>query len=415
MIDDALVGEFRACFDGLAAVGRDPAGGYHRLAWTDQDRAARAWFAAQASARGLSAERDANGNLWAWWHPPAGAAPGAAGALVLGSHLDTVPRGGAYDGALGVVAGFVAVSALRRRGLAPVRPVAVVAFAEEEGGRFGLATLGSRLLAGSLAPAEALGRRDAAGVTVAEAMRGDGLDPARAGHDPDLLGRLGEVVELHVEQGRGLVELPAPLGVGRRVQPHGRWRLELRGEPNHAGTTRLADRRDPTLPLATAIAAARELAAGAGAVATVGRLLVDPNSTNSVPGGVTAWLDARAPDDTTLDRLLAAWHAEVSAAAADHGVEVALTCESRSAAVELDPRLCARLAEVLTGLGLPAPELETAAGHDAAALARVLPTAMLFVRNPTGASHSPAEAASDQDCALGCAALAAAVEAWACR
>jgi N-carbamoyl-L-amino-acid hydrolase len=95
MIDDALVGEFRACFDGLAAVGRDPAGGYHRLAWTDQDRAARAWFAAQATARGLSAERDANGNLWAWWYPPAGAAPGAAGALVLGSHLDTVPRGGA--------------------------------------------------------------------------------------------------------------------------------------------------------------------------------------------------------------------------------------------------------------------------------------------------------------------------------
>jgi N-carbamoyl-L-amino-acid hydrolase len=415
MIDDALVGEFRACFDGLAAIGRDPAtGGYHRLAWTDEDRAARGWFAAQAAARELRAERDANGNLWAWWHPPA-AAPGGARALVLGSHLDTVPQGGAYDGALGVVAGFVAVSALRRRGLAPVRPVAVAAFAEEEGGRFGLATLGSRLLAGRLAPADVMGRRDGAGVTVAEAMRRDGLDPGRAGPDAARLGRLGELVELHVEQGRGLVEVPAPLGVGRRVQPHGRWRLELRGEPNHAGTTRLADRRDPTLPLGTAITAARELAAGAGAVATVGRLLVDPNSTNSVPGTVRAWLDARAPDDAILDRLLAAWQAEVSAAAAGHGVEAALTCESRSAAVELDPGLRARLAEVLAGLGLPAPELETAAGHDAAALAGVLATAMLFVRNPTGASHSPAEAASDQDCALGCAALAAVVEAWACR
>jgi beta-ureidopropionase / N-carbamoyl-L-amino-acid hydrolase len=334
---------------------------------------------------------------------------------VLGSHLDTVPRGGAYDGALGVVAGFVAVSALRRRGLDPVRPVAVAAFAEEEGGRFGLATLGSRLLAGALAPADALGRRDAGGVTVAEAVRDDGLDPERVGPDPDLLDRLGEVVELHVEQGRGLVDLPAPLGVGSRVRPHGRWRLELRGEANHAGTTRLRDRRDPTLPLATAITAARELAGQAGAVATVGRVLVEPNSTNSVPGGVRAWLDARAPEAATLDRLLADWQAEVVAAAAGHGVEAELSCESRSAAVEFDPALRARLAEVLAGLGLPAPELETAAGHDAAALAGVLPTAMLFVRNPTGASHSPAEAASDEDCALGCAALAALVEAWACR
>ena len=418
MDDGALLRDFRACFAGLAAIGRDPeTGGYHRLAWTDEDRAARGWFAAQAAACGLAVERDRNGNLWAWWHPRDGgeAAGAEAKALVLGSHLDTVPRGGAYDGALGVVAGFVAVSALRRRGLVPVRPVAVAAFAEEEGGRFGLATLGSRLLAGTLAPADALGRRDAGGVTVAEAMRGDRLDPDQAGSDPDLLDRLGEVVELHVEQGRGLVDLPAPLGVGRRVQPHGRWRLELRGEANHAGTTRLGDRRDPTLPLATAITAARELAGRAGAVATVGRILVEPNSTNSVSGGVRAWLDARAPEDAVLDRLLAAWRAEVAAAADEHGVEAELTCESRSPAVELDPGLRARLAEVIAGLGLPAPELDTAAGHDAAALAGVVPTAMLFVRNPTGASHTPAESASDEDCALGCAALAALVEAWACR
>jgi beta-ureidopropionase / N-carbamoyl-L-amino-acid hydrolase len=312
------------------------------------------------------------------------------------------------------VAGLVATSALRRRGVVPARPVAVAAFAEEEGGRFGLATLGSRLLCGALAPADAMDRRDVAGVTLAQAMRGDDLDPEHAGLDPELLDRLGEVVELHVEQGRHLAGVPAPLGVGRRILPHGRWRLELAGEPNHAGTTRLEDRRDPTLPLARAIAAARELAAVGGAVATVGRVLVDPNSTNSVPGHVHAWLDARAPDDAGLDRLVAAWHAEVAAAAAAHGVAVMLVRESRSPAVELDPGLRARLAGLLAGLGLPAPELDTAAGHDAAALAGALPTAMLFVRNPGGASHSPAEAATDEDCALGCAALAALVEAWAC-
>jgi N-carbamoyl-L-amino-acid hydrolase len=442
-MDPDLTRDFLDCFGGLAAIGRDPAtGGYQRFAWTDEDRAARQWFAAQSKARGLAYQRDANGNLWAWWRAPmpeareagppeaagaqapeaagarqpeAGAAPGEGRVLVVGSHLDTVPQGGAYDGALGVVAGFVAVSALARRGVTPNRPVAVAAFADEEGGRFGLATFGSRLLAGTLAPADALARRDALGVTVAEAMRADGLDPGRAGPDPALAGLVGEVVELHVEQGRGLADVPAPLGVGTGIWPHGRWRLALRGEPNHAGTTRLEDRRDPMLVLARGVEAARALAAGAGAVATVGRVLVDPNGTNSVPGAVDAWLDARAPDEATLDGLVGAWQREVAKAGRLHRVEVGLACESRSPAVEFDADLRARLVALLGQQGLPAPELPTAAGHDAGALAAVVPTAMLFVRNPTGTSHSPAEQAADADCALGCEVLAAVVEAWACR
>jgi N-carbamoyl-L-amino-acid hydrolase len=416
-MDPALTRDFLDCFAGLAAIGRDPAtGGYQRFAWTDEDRAARRWFAAQAAARGLAYQRDANGNLWAWWSP--GPPPPAAGrgrALVVGSHLDTVAQGGAYDGALGVVAGFVAVSALARRGATPARPVAVAAFADEEGGRFGLATFGSRLLAGTLAPADALARRDAGGTTVAEAVRADGLDPGRLGPDPALAGRIGEVVEVHVEQGRALERVPAPLGVGTGIWPHGRWRLDLRGEPNHAGTTRLADRRDPMLALACGIEAARDLAARAGAVATVGRVLIDPNGTNSVPGRVQAWLDARAPDGDTLDGLVDAWRREVAAAGGRHRVEVALTSESRSPAVAFDPGLRAGLVALLAARGLPAPELPTAAGHDAGALAAVVPTAMLFVRNPTGVSHSPAERATDADCALGCEVLAAVVEARACR
>jgi N-carbamoyl-L-amino-acid hydrolase len=421
-MDDELTRDYRACFGALAAVGRDPAtGGYQRFAWTDEDRAARRWFAGQAAARGLAYRRDPNGNLWAWWGTgpsgpePAGPAAGAGPALVLGSHLDTVAQGGAYDGALGVVAGFVALSALARRGARPARPVAVAAFADEEGGRFGLATFGSRLLAGSLAPGDALARRDAGGVSVAEAMRADGLDPDRAGPDPHLAARVGQVLELHVEQGRGLAGMPAPLGVATGIWPHGRWRLELRGAPDHAGTTRLADRQDPTLVLAGAVLAARDLAAGAGAVATVGRVLVRPNGINIVPGAVDAWLDARAPDDATLDGLLEAWRGAVAAAAGTHRVGVGLACESRSPAVEFDHGLRARLAGVLDRLGLPAPALPTAAGHDAGALAAVVPAAMLFVRNPTGVSHSPAEQAADEDCALGCAVLAAVVEQWACR
>src|SRR5439155_5798008 len=152
-----------------------------------------------------------------------------------------------YDGPLGVVSAFAAVDELRARGVAPAKPVAVVAFADEEGARFGVACLGSRLLTGTIEPAGALALADADGVTLAEAMHAAGADPAAAGPDEDLLGRVGAFVELHVEQGRGLVELGAPVGVATGIWPHGRWRYRFTGEANHAGTTRLADRRDPML------------------------------------------------------------------------------------------------------------------------------------------------------------------------
>jgi len=396
-------------FAALAAIGRDPAGGWTRLAWTDEDRAARAWFLAQADARGLPAERDHNGNLWAWWGDRA-----AGDALVVGSHLDTVPCGGAYDGALGVASGLAAVSALAGRGVTPRRPVAVAAFADEEGGRFGLATFGSRLLTGALDAGQVLGRVDAAGVGVAEAVRADGLDPGRLGPDPARLEGIGQVLELHVEQGRALAGIPAPLGVATGIWPHGRWRLVAEGRADHAGTTRLADRHDPTLVLARAIEAAREEAARHGGVATIGRVELHPNATNAIPGRVTAWLDARAPRQADLDALVDAWCDEVQAAAGRHGVTLMVQAESASPAVTFDAGLRGHLVQVLGRLGLPAPELPTAAGHDAGALAAAVPAGMLFVRNPTGASHTPAEGADDGDCGLGLAALAEAIEELAC-
>jgi N-carbamoyl-L-amino-acid hydrolase len=411
---DQLRDDFERCFDGLAAVGRDPAGGWTRLAWTEEDRAARDWFIAEAETRGLTVERDRAGNLWAWWGQ-VGDGEGPGGVVAVGSHLDTVRGGGAYDGALGVVGGLVAVAELARRGVAPRRPVAVVAFADEEGGRFGTATFGSRLLAGTLDPAGVLDRADQSGVTVAAALRAAGLDPAAVGPDPDRLARLAAFVELHVEQGRGLADHDAPVGLGTAIWPHGRWRLTLTGEANHAGTTRLQDRRDPMLGLAAATLAARAAAAELGAVATVGRVLVEPNSTNAVPGRVLAWLDARAERDQVLDWLLAAFEAAVGEAADRHGLRAELAGESRSPAVAFDRDLAGRVAGCLRGGGLEPVELPTAAGHDAGALAAVVPTAMLFVRNRSGVSHSPAEHADPQDCLAGVQALAAVIEELACR
>jgi beta-ureidopropionase / N-carbamoyl-L-amino-acid hydrolase len=410
--EDRLREEFEACFGGLAAIGQDPAGGWTRLAWTDEDRAARSWFESEAGARGLAVEQDPAGNLWAWWTGPAG---GSGEAVAVGSHLDTVRRGGAYDGALGVVGGLVAVGELAARGVEPRRPVAVVAFADEEGGRFGVPTFGSRVLTGALDPGDVLGRADQDGVTVAEAMAAAGVDPAGLGPDPARVGRLGAFVELHVEQGRGLVDLGQPVALGTGIWPHGRWRLTLTGEANHAGTTRLADRRDPMLGLAAAVLAARAAATELEAVATVGRVMAEPNSANSVPGRVSAWLDARAERDQTLDWLVAAFEAAVEEAAGRNSLEAELACESRSPAVELDPGLTARLDACLRAHGLEPPALPTAAGHDAASLADAVPTAMLFVRNPTGSSHSPSETASRDDCLAGVQALAAVIEDLSCR
>jgi beta-ureidopropionase / N-carbamoyl-L-amino-acid hydrolase len=409
---DRLREEFEACFGRLAAIGRDPAGGWTRLAWTDEDRQARAWFESEASDRGLTVDQDPAGNLWAWWGGPGG---DGGGVVAVGSHLDTVRGGGAYDGALGVVSGLLAVGELTGRGVEPERPVAVVAFADEEGGRFGVPTFGSRLLTGALDPSDVLERADQDGVTVAQAMAAAGIDPGGVGADPARVGRLGAFVELHVEQGRGLADLGQPVALGTGIWPHGRWRLAITGEANHAGTTRLADRRDPMLGLAAAVLAARAAATELGAVATVGRVLVGPNSANSVPGRVTAWLDARAEQDQTLGWLVAAFQAAVEDAAGRNGLTVELDRESRSPAVQFDQDLTARLDACLRATGLEPAALPTAAGHDAGSLAAAVPTAMLFVRNPTGASHSPEEMAEVDDCLAGVRALAAVIEELACR
>ena len=394
--DDELTRGFPALWEQLAPIGRARSGGYRRSSWTPADLELRAWFADQAAARGMTCERDRNGNLWAWEGRP------GPGAVVTGSHLDSVPDGGAFDGPLGVVSGFLAVDLLRARGFAPARPLAVVDFADEEGARFGVACIGSKLLTGVLDPDRARGLRDEDGTTLAEAMHRAGADPAALGRDDEALGRIGTFVELHVEQGRALADTGDPVGIATAIWPHGRWRFSFRGEANHAGTTRLADRHDPALPFAGTVLAARDLAARAGAVATVGRVQVTPNGTNAVPSLVEAWLDARAPDETTLAALVADVAAAAGSAADRHGVAVDVVLESATPVVDFDAALRQRLAGVLGG----PPELPTGAGHDAGILAAAVPTAMLFVRNPTGVSHSPAEHAETDDCVAGVEALA---------
>lgn len=379
----------------LADVGRDgKRGGYSRHGFDRAELELREWFVEEAGRRGLAVEIDRNGNLWAWWGSP------GPDAVITGSHLDSVPGGGAFDGPLGVVSALEAVDALRAKGFVPGRPLAVVVFAEEEGGRFGVPCLGSRLLAGTIKPETALRLADPAGVTLADAVRSAGLDPGLFGRDDEALSRIGCFVELHVEQGRGLT---VPVGVASSILAHGRWRFTFSGQGNHAGTTLMSDRRDPMLPASSLVHAARAIAAG-DARATVGRFVPNPGGTNVIASTVDVWLDARAPDGAR--ELVERISEEAWRAADEEGCQVVVREESFSDTVVFDPGLRDELAGVLGG----APALPTGAGHDAGILAAHVPAAMLFVRNPTGISHAPEEHAEPDDCADGVIALASVLE-----
>jgi beta-ureidopropionase / N-carbamoyl-L-amino-acid hydrolase len=385
---------FDAMWSALETIGRDPrTGGYRRFAWTREDATLREWFAGEAGARGLDVVEDRAGNQWAWRGDP-DVTPG----IVIGSHLDSVPDGGAFDGPLGVVSAFAAYDALQAAGRLPERPLGVVNFGDEEGARFGVACAGSRVITGALTADRARGLTDADGVALADAMARAGHDPGQLGRDDETLRRIGRFLELHVEQGRALVDLGRAVGVASAIRPHGRWRLDLPGQANHAGTTRLEDRADALLGFASVVLAARAAAERHGALATCGKVRVEPNGVNAVPSHVTGWLDARA---TTAEQVQAVV-TDVTRAVDEHGGTVTEESWSDATAFSGAAELAARLDD--------APVLDTGAGHDAGILAAAgIPAAMLFVRNPTGISHSPAEQAERADCLAGIDALAAAV------
>ena len=416
----------------LAPVGRSAAsGGYFRQPFLTAERELSVWFAEQAAARGLVLETDAFGNQVAWWDPP-GIVPDVAhvdtpregakrqglsrisrpNALLTGSHLDSVLDGGAYDGPLGVVSALAAIDLMRERGVIPTRPVGVSVFVEEEGSRFGIACLGSRLAAGATTWEVARELADRDGVRLGDVIPGPPGPTGPAGSvASSWVADVATYVELHVEQGRDLVDRNAAVGVASEIWPHGRYRFDVTGEANHAGTTRMEDRADPMLTYAmTALAANKQARLGGGAGrpgqrATFGRIEVAPNGTNAVPSRVTAWLDARCASEDELADLVAVIERQAVERAGRDGTAVEVTAESVSGAVRFDADLARTIAADHSGGDWPI--IATQAGHDAGILSAAgVPTAMLFVRNPTGISHSPDETASMPDCLVGVSALA---------
>lgn len=400
---------FAALWKSLASIGHTGQGGCTRLAWSESDLAAREWFTEEALDRDLEVETDRNGNLFAWWNTPKGGADPTK-AIVVGGHLDSARGGGAYTGALGVVAGLLAIDVLRERCAVPTVPIALAVFASGDGARFGEPHLGARLLTGELDRDLVLPLCDSRGMTLAEALTRVGHDPATVGSDPELLARIGAFIEPHLELGRALVGQDAPVGIGTGAWASGRWRLEIEGIGNDMAATAMADRVDPTITLAHAILTANNEARQHGAHAGIGRIAVQPNRSTTIPANATAWLDVHAPLESTLSTVTEEFEGKVTEYAGRDGTSVKLTPESHTSAITFDRGLHDRLATILN----QAPSITTAGNHLAGVLAGHVPTAMVFVRNPTGVSNAPQEHATDYDCAVGVTALAHVLWAMAC-
>ncbi len=382
----------------LLPIGRNSTtGGYRRLPFHSAERECTAWYVEQASCRGLDLSWDGQGNAVAWWRPTTAVGRG----VLCGSHLDSVTDGGAFDGPLGVIFAFATIDVLRAEGFQAARPLGIALFVEEEGSRFGLACLGSRLATGQLDPADAVELKDGDGIFLLDAMAATGLEP-RLGPSA-VLDDVECFVELHVEQGRDLVERGRPVAVASASWAHGRWRFDFTGEPNHAGATRMQGRHDPMLTYATTALAAAKQARLTDARATFGRIEVHPNVTNAIPSRVRAWLDARGPDAAAVDGLVSTITAQAVNRAKRDGTRLEVEAESVVPTVDFDQSMSRHLSRVLG----EAPAIPTGAGHDAGILQLAgIPSAMLYVRNPTGVSHSPAEHADIADCLAGVEALA---------
>jgi len=382
---------FLGWFAELAEIGRTPSG-WNRVAWTPLEVEAQKWFRRTAEGLGLEVRRDGTGSLWAVT-PDAGDGPW----VCAGSHLDTQPEGGAYDGALGVCCALEAVATVLEAGGPRRRPLAVTAFVDEEGARFRTPCFASMAIVGDLDVdhvLEVMGDAPAIhGVTRESLLEG------RAQLD-----HVGCFLEVHVEQGKALVDRGLALGIADVLAPRQRWRAVFEGESNHAGTTPMAGRRDALVQAARFVLAVDEAArARPGAVGTVGRVEVAPGSTHSIPGRVACSLDIRASGRDVLDDLMADLRGRFP--------DAVISQESGNSGAAFDPGLRAALLAAAQAEGISAGDLPSYAGHDAGILAPHVPAAMVFVRNPTGISHAPGEGASDDDCVAAAQVLAGALHA----
>ena len=391
-----------ASIDELARIGGDSDGGVTRVAWSEELLAAYDTVAAWMGELGMETEVDAAGNLFGRW--VAGTGP----AVLVGSHLDTVPCGGRLDGVLGVVAAVHAVALLRDEGFEPDRPLWIAAFMDEEGTRFDTALFGSRAFAGE--DLSALGsRRDGDGVALRTAMADAGFDFEHV-TDARRIDEIALYLELHIEQGPVLEAEGLDLGIVTSIVGLRGYRARLYGEANHAGTTPPALRRDALAGAARIVLALRDaIGTQDGMTSNVGRMTVEPGGANVVPGLVDFTIDVRATRDAELGELERRVTEAVERIAAEEGLRVELEQTYTLDPLELDAELVDALDRAATAEGASARRMASGAGHDAMVIGRHVPAGMLFAPSMGGVSHSPAEDSRPEHLELGVRVLASAL------
>jgi hydantoinase/carbamoylase family amidase len=392
----------------LAAIGRDPRGGLSRFSYTPAHAEACALVGSWMREAGLSPAIDRVGNLFG---VAAGPLPDAEGtpaiaaiaegtpAIAAGSHLDTVPMGGNYDGALGVIGAVEAAQALRDAGLALRRPFVACGFADEEGNSFGVGCLTSRNVTGELPDARTreIRHRDD-GRTLADHIAAWQCPLPR--REPP---KIGTYLELHIEQGPRLEAQGADAAAPTAIAGISRTTITFHGRPNHGGTTPMEMRHDALWGASALVLEVRRmaLASDGGAVATVGRLEVEPGGTNVIPGVARLRVEVRSGEEARLRALRADVDAAARRLAAEHSLTVTVDEWDHMSATPLDAGLQAHVLASAHARGLAAVSMPSWAGHDAKILAPHLPAAMIFVPSHGGISHSPDEYTSPEQCASG--------------
>ena len=401
----------RADFEALSSIGATPEGGVHRPTFSDAHLAARKWFIARAESEGLETRTDAAGNHSAILRTRSRR---DAPVLLLGSHLDSVPFGGRYDGAMGVVAAFHVLLAIKAADTDLPFALEAIDFTDEEGTLMGL--LGSEALAGTLtvqslqAPR---GGREALVAGLARAgLREDRLHEAR--REP---ATLAGYLELHIEQGPQLEREGVQIGVVTAIVGSRSFRIVLRGQGGHAGTMPMDARRDAAVAAARVILAAREIVVAdfPNSVITVGDVRLEPGSFNVVPGVARISLEFRSQDQKELDAIEAAIFARFRGDAEAHGIELKVSLVARWQPTALDPAISDTIERAAGALQLTSTRLASGAGHDAQALAPVTPSGMIFVPSAGGVSHSPREFTAWDDVVQGANVLLATVQNWPTR
>lgn len=382
---------------------------YTRRAFTEVYQAGRRWLAARMQEAGLAVRVDAGGNLIGRWE---GTEPGRS-PLMLGSHTDTVLDGGRFDGVAGVLGALEAVRALREAGVRLRHPVEVVDFLAEEPSDYGPSCIGSLALTGGLAP-EMLAEVNPAGETLAEGIRRMGGEPRSLSAPLRRPGDVAAYVELHIEQGPVLEQRGVPIGLVTAIASMEWHSVTLEGQPGHAGTTPMELRRDALAAAAEVILAVertgRELATGGHCVATTGRLLIEPNNVNVVPGKAELTVDVRSHDPRRLAQAWADIRTAIEGISQTRGVRWTSRCLGRAEGAAADPQVMEALEVAAHELGYPVLHLASGAGHDAMHLARIAPMGMLFIPCRGGLSHCPEEWSSPDDVARGTQVLAVALQ-----